>query len=139
MKLNNKFVAGLFLSLVVSAPSLASEIYKADETHAVQFQKGKSAATINGKVTGNKNVDHTLAAKEGQMMEVKIDSTRQHPYFNVISPSGEAIFVGTMSDKDIFVGRLPSTGKYTVRVYQRGNAKDANETHTFKLSVKITN
>lgn len=139
MKLNKKVVSWVLFFLSASMPVLANDVYKADETHAVQFQKGKSAATVNGKVTGNKDVDYTLVAKEGQMMEVKMDSARPHPYFNVISPSGEAIFVGTMSDKDIFTGRLPSTGKYTVRVYQRGNAKDAGETHSFKLTFKITN
>lgn len=139
MKFNKKIVSGMLLFAAASMPVLANDGYKADETHVVQFQKGKSGATINGKVTGNKSVDYTLVANQGQVMEVKMHSAWPHPYFNVISPSGEAIFVGAMSDSDSFSGRLPSSGKYTVRIYQKGNAKDAGQTHSFKLSFKISN
>jgi len=138
MKLNKKIVSGMLFFLSASMPVLANDVYKADESHAVQFQKGKSGAMVNGKVTGNKDVDYTLVAKQGQMMEVKMDSAWPHPFFNVISPSGDTLFVG-MNDGDTFKGELPASGKYTVRVYQKGNAKDAGETHSFKLAVKITN
>lgn len=139
MKLNNKFVSSMFLVMAVSMPGLANEVYKADENYAVQFHKGENGAVVKGKVTGNKDIDYTLVAKKGQLMEVRMDSAWPHPYFNVISPSGETIFVGMMSVKNIFTARLPSSGKYTVRIYQKGNAKDAGETHAFKLTIKVTN
>lgn len=139
MKLNKKFVSSMFLVMAVSMPGLANEVYKADENYAVQFHKGENGAVVKGKVTGNKDIDYTLVAKKGQLMEVRMDSAWPHPYFNVISPSGETIFVGMMSVKNIFTARLPSSGKYTVRIYQKGNAKDAGETHAFKLTIKVTN
>lgn len=129
----------MFLVMAVSMPGLANEVYKADESYAVQFHKGENGAVVKGKVTGSKDVDYVLVAKEWQLMEVKMDSAWPHPFFNVISPSGETIFVGLMSDKDIFTSRLPLSGKYTLRIYQKGNAKDAGETHSFKLTIKITN
>ncbi|HGP0311701.1 TPA: DNA breaking-rejoining protein [Citrobacter freundii] len=138
MNLNKKFFSGMFLIMAVSLPSLANAVYKADETHAVQFQKGKSGASVDGKVTGSKNIDYTLTAKKGQLMAVKMDSAWPHPFFTVFDPAGAVIFDG-MSEGDSFSGRLPLSGKYIVRIYQKGNAKDAGETHSFNLSIKITN
>jgi len=138
MNLNKKFVSGMFLIMAVSMPSLANTVYKADETHAVHFQKGKSGTSVNGIVTGNKNVDYTLTARKGQLMAVKMDSAWPHPFFTVSDPAGAVIFDG-MSDGDSFSGRLPLSGKYIVRIYQKGNAKDAGETHSFKLTITITN
>lgn len=138
MKLKKKIVSGMLLFLSASMPVLANNVYKADETHAIQFQKGTSGAVVKGKVKGSDVIDYTLTAKKGQMIEVKLTSAWPHPFFNVISPSGETLFVG-MNDGDAFKGSLPSTGKYSIRIYQKGNAKDAGETHSFKLSMKITN
>lgn len=138
MNLNKKFVSGMFLIMAVSLPSLANAVYKADETHAVQFQKGKSGTSVDGKVTGSKNVDYTLTAKKGQLMAVKMDSAWPHPFFTVFDPAGAVIFDG-MSDGDSFSGRLPLSGKYIVRIYQKGNAKEAGETHPFKLTFAIKN
>lgn len=138
MKIKKKIVSGVFLFLSFSMSALANNAYKADETYAVQFQKGTSGAVANGKVTGNQDVDYTLTAKQGQLMVVKMDSAWPHPFFSVFEPKGKVIFDG-MSDGDSFSGRLPSSGKYIIRVYQKGNAKDAGETHSFKLSIKITN
>lgn len=138
MKTNKKIVSGVFLFLSFSMSALANNAYKADETHAVQFQKGTSGAVVDGKVTGNQDVDYTLTAKQGQLMVVKMDSAWPHPFFSVFEPKGKVIFDG-MSDGDSFSGQLPSSGKYIIRVYQKGNAKDAGETHSFTLSIKVTN
>lgn len=137
MKLNKKTVSGMLLCMAVSLPVFANNVYKADETHAVQFQKGKSGAVVKGKVTGNHDIDYTLTAKQGQLMEVKMESAWPHPFFNVISPSGETLFVG-MDSGDTWKGKLPASGRYAIRIYQKGNAKDAGETHAFTLSLKIT-
>lgn len=138
MKANNKIVYGVFLFLSFSMSALANNAYKAEETHAVQFQRGASGAVVNGKVTGNQDVDYTLTAKQGQLITVKMESAWPHPFFSVFEPKGKVIFDG-MSDGDSFSGQLPSSGKYIIRVYQKGNAKDAGETHAFKLTIKITN
>lgn len=137
MYLNNKFISGMFLCFAISMPALANTPTQPDELHAVQFQKGTSGAVINGKVTGRNILDYTLTAKKGQLMTVKMDSAWPHPFFTLYSPAGKALFDG-MSEGDAYSGRLPESGKYTVRIYQKGNAKDAGETHAFKLTLKVT-
>lgn len=138
MKINKKIVSGVFLFLSCSMSAIANNTYNPDETHAVQFQKGTSGTAVNGKVTGNQNVDYTLAAKQGQLMVVKMDSAWPHPFFSVFEPKGKVIFDG-MINGDSFSERLPSSGKYVIRIYQKGNAKDAGETHSFTLNIKIKN
>lgn len=88
-------------------------------------------------MTGDGVNDYTLEAKAGQMMHINMNSQRPHPYFNVIAPDNNSIFNGSLSG-DTFEQRLMSSGKYTVRVYQMGGARDERKTSAYALTFKIT-
>lgn len=106
------------------------------KTQQVQFKKGESGATIKGKIKGGQTLDYTLAAQKGQTMVVILEG---HPYFNVLPPGskGEAIFIGS-SEGNRFETTLPTPGKYTIRVYQMGDAADSGKTNSFKLDIGIS-
>jgi hypothetical protein len=131
----HSFLSFLLVALAwVAAPSFAqADIVK----HAVQFAKGKSAATIKGSITGNQSVDYTLRAAAGQTLTVKL-SAGSSVNFNVLPPgsSGEALFIGSR-DGNRSATALPASGEYTIRVYQMGNAASSGKRSNFTLDVAI--
>jgi len=104
----------------------------------ISFGKGKTSASVSGKVTGSADMDYTLRAGAGQTLIVDMKASKGAAFFNVLPPgsTGEAIFVGS-SDGNHFKGALPSDGDYTIRVYLMGGAKDSNKPVTYTLKVAI--
>jgi len=102
----------------------------------VQFKKGKSDATVSGKITGHETLDYQLRANAGQTMTVDFKASKGAAYFNILSPGSDAIFVGSSSGYH-FKGELPADGVYTVRLYLMGGAKDDNKTVNYTLKVNI--
>lgn len=122
--------AGCLLTLVLSLAN-----YKIN-TQPIHFAKGTSGATLHNAVSGADVKDYTLVAKAGQTMRGSMKSSAHHPYFNVINPANETVFNGSMREGD-FEQRLATGGKYTVRVYQMGGARDEGKTSSYKLTLKI--
>ena len=120
--------------LLTSVLSMASDNINSNTIH---FDKGSNGTIIKSTVTGDDVNDYTLEAKAGQMMHIGMNSQWPHPFFNVITPDNHAIFNGSMSG-DIFEQRLGVSGKYTVRVYQMGGARDEGKTSAYALTFKIT-
>ncbi|KFD02870.1 DNA breaking-rejoining protein [Raoultella planticola] len=106
-------------------------------TIPVHFDKGTSGTTITNALSGADVKDYTLVAKAGQLMHVTLKSKWPHPYFNVINPANETIFNGSMTE-GAFEQRLATNGKYTVRVYQMGGARDEGKTSAYELALKVT-
>lgn len=107
-------------------------------TQRIQFDPGAESATIEGMITGAEIVDYVVNAREGQAANISLGSQRPTPYFNLLPPgsTGEAVFVGSRQGNQ-FEGVLDRSGDWTVRVYQMGNARDAGETHRYRLEVII--
>ena len=129
------FLSCLLAALALAAaPSFAqSDIVK----RPVQFAKGKSGATIKGSLTGDQTVDYTLRAAAGQTMTLNLSGVSS-VNFNVLPPgsTGEALFVGSR-DGNRSTTTLPTSGEYTVRVYQMGNAASSGKRSNFTLDVAI--
>jgi hypothetical protein len=104
----------------------------------VSFGKGKSSTTISGKIKGHDYMDYVVRANAGQTLIVDIKGSKMVPYFNILPPgsTGEAVYNGS-SDGSHYEGALDKDGDWTIRVYQMGNAKDANKTNSYKLSISI--
>ncbi len=124
-----------FLWLFVSPLAQAGEI----QVKPVQFAKGHSSATIQGRIKGDQTIDYTLRAKAGQTMSVALKTGNGANYFNVLPPGSndEAIFVGS-TDGNKWSGTLPADGEYKVRVYLMRSAARRNETASYTLNVGIT-
>ncbi|MDA6077799.1 hypothetical protein O0544_20460 [Edwardsiella anguillarum] len=122
------------------APTYA--VYAADASgitqHAVQFPKGGSEATIKSRIKGENVLDYTLIAAKGQHISITLNGAST-TYFNLMAPgsTGEALFNGAQ-DGDSYQGILPAKGRYTVRIYQMGAAKQSSAAHPFTLKVGIT-
>lgn len=127
----------LFAALCCGSLTLAqaSDI----RTERVQFAAGATGTTIEGHISGYEIVDYKLGAQAGQRMVVTMTTDRGANYFNLMAP-GEtevAFFNGSM-DENSFVGSLPSSGDYTIRVYQMRSAARRNETANYELEIEIT-
>ena len=127
-------IAAVCLGLA-STPAWAADGIR--ET-AVQFAKGKSTATLKGKIKGDESVDYRLGAAAGQTMTVTLRPSNRSTYFNVMAPGEDsAIFIGS-SEGNKFSGKLPKSGDYVVRVYLMRNAARRNEASSYSIEFKIT-
>lgn len=126
---------GLAVSLMLPPLVLAGEI----RTQAVQFAKGHSSATIQGKIKGDQTIDYTLRAKAGQTMSVTLKAGNGANYFNVLPPGSDdvALFVGSTGGNE-WTGTLPADGEYKLRVYLMRSAARRNQTASYALTVGIT-
>lgn len=104
----------------------------------IQFEKGKSGATITGKIKGDQMVDYHLRASARQSMVAIFKPSNTSAYFNVLPPGSDvAIFVGSMSGNR-FDAELPIDGVYTIRVYLMRNAARRDENANYTLEVGVT-
>jgi len=128
-----KLLVCLLASTLLTGTALTAEAAK-----QIAFGKGKSSASVSGKIKGNEDMDYVLRASAGQTMTVDMKASKGAAFFNVLPPgsTGEAIFVGS-NDGNHFKGELPADGDYTIRVYLMGGAKDSDKPVTYTLKVGI--
>ena len=128
-----KLLVCLLAGALLSGTALTAEAAK-----QIAFGKGKSSASVSGKIQGSNDVDYVIRASAGQTMTVDFKAGKGAAYFNVLPPgsTGEAIFVGS-SEGNHFKAALPSDGDYTIRVYLMGGAKDSDKPVTYTLKVGI--
>ena len=54
-------------------------------THQIQFAKGKTSASVSGKITGNDSIDYQLRASAGQTMSVDFKASKGAAYFQCLA------------------------------------------------------
>lgn len=108
-------------------------------TIPVHFAKGSNGAALKGSFSGYDTVNYTIVARAGQVMTVKVTGS-ENANFNVFKPGdspGEAMALGNGSFGADWSGKLPSSGKYTVQVFQmRASARNGERvpyTVTFQV------
>jgi hypothetical protein len=128
-----KLLVCLLAGALLTGTALTAEAAK-----QIAFGKGKTSASVSGKVKGNEDMDYVLRASAGQTMTIDFKASKGAAYFNVLPPdsTGDAIFVGS-SEGNHFKAALPSDGDYTIRVYLMGGAKDSDKPVTYTLKVSI--
>ncbi len=128
-----KLLVCLLAGALLTGTALTAEAAK-----QIAFGKGKSSASVSGKVQGSNDVDYVIRASAGQTLTVDFKAGKGAAYFNVLPPgsAGEAIFVGSSAGNH-FKGTLPSDGDYTIRVYLMGGAKDSDKPVSYTLKVGI--
>jgi hypothetical protein len=134
----------VFLSGAVLCLSLACA-HAEGLRKAIQFPKGKSAATLSSAVPQGFTDRYTLVANAGQTMTVGIRSEENNAVFTIYRPGytvktedGVSVVAGATlegagegEDAMKWNGKLPESGKYLIDVgATRGGA-------TYKLSVTI--
>jgi hypothetical protein len=126
------------LVCLLAGALLSGTTLTAEAANQITFGKGKSSASVSGKVQGSDAVDYVLRASAGQTLTVDFKASKATAYFNVfaLGSTGEAMFNGS-SEGQHFKAALPSDGDYTIRVYLMGGAKDDNKLVTYTLKVGI--
>ena len=87
-----KLLVCLLAGALLTGTALTAEAAK-----QIAFGKGKSSASVSGKVKGSDDVDYVIRASAGQTMTVDFKASKGAAYFNVLPPgrTGEAIFIGS--------------------------------------------
>jgi hypothetical protein len=126
------------LGLLVGSPlAMADEV----KTERVHFERGKTGATISGRIKGYDTMHYLLGAQAGQTMSVTLHTKSTSTYFNIFTPGkmpgqDEAMFIGDTGG-DQFEGVLPQDGDYLIQVYLYRNAARKGETAKFTLDLSI--
>jgi len=93
----------------------------------IQFDRGKSATTVTGKVDASHKRQYLLKAKNRQIIAVKVAAGAVN--FSTIAPNGQRIG-GSSSKSREWQGRLRTDGEYTIEV-------SSPKAENFALSVEI--
>ncbi|QSX73503.1 g-type lysozyme inhibitor [Lysobacter arenosi] len=108
-------------------------------TVPVAFAKGSSSASLKGNLGGYDSVNYTLGAKGGQTMTVKISGS-SNANFNVFAPGdrpGSSTALGSGSVGSNWSGKLPTSGTYTIQVYQMRASARRGEQVPFNIAFQI--
>ncbi|HKG59700.1 MAG TPA: hypothetical protein VKB05_07980 [Pyrinomonadaceae bacterium] len=95
----------------------------------LQFKRGASEATVQGKVSIALPDTYLLGARAGQTMTVKLTAPRKAVRFMVMSPTTRSLVADNARD---WSGVLPETGDYTIII----DSDDRNSTYTLTVSIK---
>ena len=129
--------------LLTALTVLLPAVVLADQTttHRVQFEKGKSSATLTGKVSGRDTVLYKLNAKNGQFLKVSFKPDNESADYNIYipgrGPGDEALHISATGGRD-YLGQLYKTGDHTISVFLNRAAARRGETASFKLHVRIS-
>lgn len=104
----------------------------------IQFAKGSSTGSVNGKIKGYQDALYRIRANANQTLSFSINNPNL--YLNIYAPgdkpgASEALFNGSESADAQFV--LPQSGEYLLQVYQMRNAARQNKSVNFELNVSI--
>ncbi|MEG4341800.1 hypothetical protein QUB70_00740 [Microcoleus sp. A003_D6] len=115
-------------SIVPTAPIPETPaILMSQRQQKIQFKRGASSAEVKGGVARGEVMIYLINAKEGQTMNVEIQSVEGNAVFKVVDPNTNAVVEGEKS----WSGKLPQTGEYQIVIgTERGGA-------SYTLSVSI--
>ena len=129
--------------LLTAIAALLPCIASADQTttHRIQFEQGKSSATLTGKVSGRDTVLYKLNAKDGQFLKVTFKADKGAAGYNIYipgrGPGDEALHISETGGT-VYRGQLYKTGDHTISVFLNRAAARRGESANFTLHVKVT-
>ncbi|MEQ7918473.1 g-type lysozyme inhibitor [Xanthomonas sp. WHRI 1810A] len=133
--MNKAMIYGFALTLGSSMCWAADKV----TTVPVSFSKGANSTQVNGMFKGHDSVQYTLSAKSGQHMTVRITGSR-NANFNVFAPGdtpGQSGALGSGGVGSDWAGALPTSGKYTVQVFQMRASARRGEAVPYTISFSI--
>lgn len=93
----------------------------------IKFKIGANSATIKGGVARGTVNTYTLGAKEGQTIDLEIQSVEGNAIFTILTPEGKML----VTEQKSWSGKLPTSGTYQIIIgTERGGA-------SYTLSVRI--
>lgn len=95
----------------------------------LQFKRGTSESTVQGKVSIALPDTYLVGARTGQTMTIKLTAPRKAVRFMLMSPSTRSLVADNARD---WSGVLEETGDYTIII----DSDDRNSTYTMTVSIK---
>lgn len=95
----------------------------------VQFQRGSSSTTVQGKVSIALPDTYLVGARAGQVMSVQLTAPRKSVRFLVMSPKTTSLIADNTQS---WTGTLPETGDYHIIV----DADERGGTYSMTISIK---
>jgi hypothetical protein len=95
----------------------------------VQFRRGSSSATVQGKVSIALPDQYLVGARAGQVMSVQLTSPQKSVRFLVMSPQSTSLIA---DNARTWTGTLPETGDYYIIV----DGDERGGTYTMTISIK---
>ena len=95
----------------------------------LQFRRGTSETTVQGKVSIALPDTYLVGARAGQVMTVKLSAARKVVRFLVMSPSTRSLVADNARD---WTGRLEETGDYTIII----DSDARNSVYSMTISIK---
>ena len=121
-----------------TAIALALPASAGETTKTVQFEKGKTSATLSGSIKGDDSVNYMLNAKAGQTISISFQPSNGSCYFNFFEPGADsAAFIGPTSGNE-YSGALAASGDHKTQVYLMRNAARRNETCKYSITFQVT-
>jgi hypothetical protein len=104
------------------------------EPNRIEFKRGATSTTVNGKVRGDEEAEYVLAARNGQKLTIRLTSTpSRSTVFQLLGPDNDTL--GLEYDANYYYsGRLTKTGDYFINVSRRARAKGMSR---YKLTITI--
>ena len=133
------FVFGVALLFAMPADVRAQDDMKMVK---VAFPAGSTGTTMSDSITSYGSVAYQLGAEAGQVMTVSLSPSSGAVYFNIYppgkGPGDEALANSELTPViNQFEGVLPTSGTYTVTVYQVRAAARRNESPSFTIDFSI--
>ena len=95
----------------------------------VQFKRGASSATLQGRVSIELPDTYLVGARAGQVMTVALNAPRQSVRFTLMSPTTSSLVADNTRN---WTGTLPENGDYTIIV----DADERGGTYTMTITIK---
>ena len=129
---SSTLLVALLAILLETAAVTASQ----NKPQRVRFEKGKSSATIHGRVAGFDTQDYVIAARAGQQMDIRITASNASTYFVLYSINDRAT---DMNETDHYSLETTESGDYVIRVFMMRSAarrQGAVSNYTLTISIK---
>lgn len=131
----------LLAALALALPGPAAEAQQV-QRERIHFERGHSGTTIRDRIAGRGSHEYLLGVREGQMLQVRLESAGNAVAFNVFEPGkrpgeAEALFRGEVSGDTMEV-RTSQSGDYLIQVFQNRAAARRGERSEFTLHVAVT-
>ncbi|HEX8249581.1 MAG TPA: hypothetical protein VF599_15495 [Pyrinomonadaceae bacterium] len=107
------------------------------EPNRIEFAKGKSTASVSGRLKGDEQAEYVFSAREGQLIQVKITSVPKGKVasFRILNPDREATFYTKYEENYEYAFPAPYTGDYVIWVSLQPETKVKSAKYNLTLTI----
>ena len=117
----------------------AQRLLSADETLQTLDFPASGTKTLSGRIVGYKSVAYALPVRQGQRLEVTMESPSSSAYFNIQDArdtSGAALFAGEAAGTNTALIRASEDATYVIRPYLNRAVARRGESANYTLKIE---